>query len=99
QGPDVGGQYRSAIFYQNDEEKRVAEAYIRQLNDSPQFARKKIVTTLEPLVEFFPAETYHQDFARQNPAHPYIRQSMPEKYMKLRVLLNDEQPTTKPSGQ
>lgn len=72
QGPDVGRQYRSAIFYGNEDEKRVAADYIRQLDEAKAFPRP-IVTTLEPLVEFFPAEDYHQDFARTNPAHPYIQ--------------------------
>lgn len=72
QGPDVGRQYRSAVFFGNEEEKRVVAAYIRQLDEAKAFPRS-IVTTLEPLVEFFPAEDYHQDFARRNPAHPYIQ--------------------------
>lgn len=72
QGPDVGRQYRSAIFFANDDEKRVAAAYIRQLDEAKAFSRP-IVTTLEPLTEFFPAEEYHQDFAERNPSHPYIQ--------------------------
>lgn len=84
QGPDWGHQYRSAIFYENDEQKRVAEAYIQQLEESKVFAPRKIVTTLEPLEEFYPAETYHQDFARENPAHPYIQQWAVPKLKKLR---------------
>src|SRR5438034_9406123 len=78
QGPDTGRQYRSAIFYANDEEQRVAAAYIKQLNDSKVFTRP-IVTTLEPLEKFFEAEDYHQDFVRNNPSHPYIlQQAMPK---------------------
>jgi len=72
QGPDIGRQYRSAIFFANEEEKRVAAAYIRQLDEAKAFSRP-IVTTLEPLTDFFPAEDYHQDFARTNPGHPYIQ--------------------------
>lgn len=83
QGADTGKQYRSAIFYQNDEEKRVAEAYITQLNAAKVFSRP-IVTTLEPLTQFFDAERYHQDFARANPTHPYIRQQALPKVAKVR---------------
>lgn len=94
QGPDWGHQYRSAIFYENDEQKRVAEAYIRQLEEAKVFAPKKIVTTLEPLEAFYPAEGYHQDFARQNPTHPYIQQWAVPKLKKLRETFPDkiEQP-------
>jgi len=71
QGNDTGRQYRSAIFYADDEQKRVAEAYIRQLNDAHVFERP-IVTTLEPLEAFYVAEDYHQDYAARNPNQPYI---------------------------
>ncbi len=78
QGADEGTQYRSAIFYANDEQKRVAEAYIKQLNDAKVFTAP-IVTTIEPLERFFEAEEYHQDFVRNNPGHPYIlAQAMPK---------------------
>jgi peptide-methionine (S)-S-oxide reductase len=83
QGPDWGRQYRSAIFYQTDDEKRVAQAYIQQLDEAKLFPRP-IVTTLEPLTQFFPAEAYHQDFARANPTHPYIRQQALPKVAKVR---------------
>src|SRR4029077_16079215 len=73
QGPDSGTQYRSAVFYANEDEKRVAQAYIKQLTDAKVYA-DPIVTTLEPLKEFYPAETQHQDFVRLNPYHPYIMQ-------------------------
>jgi peptide-methionine (S)-S-oxide reductase len=73
QGNDVGTQYRSAIFYHNQAEKDVDQAYIRQLQDTPGLYKKPIVTTLEPLDKFYKAETYHQDYARQNPNQPYIR--------------------------
>jgi methionine-S-sulfoxide reductase len=72
QGNDVGTQYRSAIFYSNEAEYQAAEAKIRELNESGRFP-KPIVTTLEPLVEYFPAEQYHQDYARHNPLQPYIQ--------------------------
>jgi peptide-methionine (S)-S-oxide reductase len=70
QGPDHGPQYRSAIFPQNAEQRRVAAAYIQQLRQSRRFQRP-IVTAIES-GGFFPAEAYHQDFMRRNPRHPYI---------------------------
>jgi peptide-methionine (S)-S-oxide reductase len=71
QGPDSGMQYRSAIFYANDEQKRVADAYIVQL-DKAQVFNRPIVTKLEPFTGFYAAEDYHQDFAVLHPNHPYI---------------------------
>lgn len=71
QGPDYGPQYRSAVFPMNDEQKRIAEAYIKQLDEAKVF-KKKIVTTIEPFKQFFLAEGYHQDFVRQNPNHGYV---------------------------
>ncbi len=72
QGPDHGRQYRSAIFYQNEEEKKLAQAYIEKLTKGNVF-KAPITTTLEALDEFFPAEEYHQDFEKNNPNHPYVR--------------------------
>jgi peptide-methionine (S)-S-oxide reductase len=71
QGPDSGTQYRSVIFYSNDEQKRIAEAYITQLDKSHVFPRA-IVTQLVPLKAFYPAEAYHQDYAANHPNNPYI---------------------------
>jgi peptide-methionine (S)-S-oxide reductase len=71
QGPDVGTQYRSAIFHADDEQKRVAQAYIAQLQAAKAYARP-IVTQVVPLKAFYPAEAYHQDFAARNPTYPYI---------------------------
>jgi peptide-methionine (S)-S-oxide reductase len=71
QGPDVGTQYRSAIFYADDTQKRIAEAYISQLDQSHAFARP-IVTHVERLRGFYPAEAYHQDYLIHNPTQPYI---------------------------
>ena len=73
QGPDAGRQYRSAVFYANEDEKRVADAYIKQLGEAKAF-KAPIVTTLEPLTEFYEAEKYHQDFMTNNPSHPYVQQ-------------------------
>lgn len=71
QGNDMGRQYRSAIFYADGEQKSVAEAYIRQLNEARVFERP-LVTTLEPLEVFYVAEDYHQDYAARNPNQPYV---------------------------
>jgi peptide-methionine (S)-S-oxide reductase len=71
QGPDEGPQYRSAIFFNGPEQKAVAEAYIRQLNDAKIF-RRRIVTTVTTLDGFYPAESEHQDFIRRNPWNPYV---------------------------
>ena len=71
QGPDVGPSYRSAIFYENEGQKRIAQAYIAQLDAARVFARP-IVTEVSPLKEFYRAEEYHQDYALHNPGNPYI---------------------------
>lgn len=71
QGPDTGTQYRSAIFYANDEQKRIAEAYVAQLNGAKVFGRK-VVTQVSALDSFHPAEAYHQDYLARHPDEPYI---------------------------
>jgi peptide-methionine (S)-S-oxide reductase len=86
QGPDSGTQYRSVIFYQNDEQKRVAEAYIAQLDNAKVFA-KPIVTQVVPLKAFYPAEAYHQNYATLHPDDPYIAFNDAPKVDHLRELL------------
>src|SRR5256885_3082437 len=71
QGPDSGTQYRSAIFTTSDEQKKVAEAYIAQLNAAKVY-KKPIVTKVGPLQGFYPAEAYHQDYLTLHPNQPYI---------------------------
>ena len=71
QGPDVGTQYRSAIFYADPEQQRVAQAYIDQLSNAKMFGRP-IVTQLAPLNAFYPAEDYHQDYLAKHPENMYI---------------------------
>ena len=71
QGPDWGSQYRSALFYASPEQKKIAEAYISQLNAAKIYSQK-IVTQVVPLREFFPAEDYHQDYVKHHPDNPYI---------------------------
>ena len=83
QGNDAGTQYRSAIFYASEEEKRAAEEKIRALDESKHFARP-IATKLEALSEFHPAEDYHQDYARNNPGQPFIQAVSMPKVCKVR---------------
>lgn len=71
QGPDVGPSYRSVLFYENDEQKNIATAYIQQLDVAKVFP-KPIVTEVTPLKGFYRAEEYHQDYALKNPNNPYI---------------------------
>src|SRR6266567_5541877 len=71
QGPDEGTQYRSSIFYTNDDQKRVEEAYIQQLDNAKVF-RRKIVTKVVPLQGFYAAEAYHQKYLQHHPDQPYI---------------------------
>jgi peptide-methionine (S)-S-oxide reductase len=99
QGPDVGTQYRSAIFYVDDEQKRIALAYIAQLDQARAFARP-IVTRVDALQGFYTAEDYHQDYLIHNPNQPYIamydvpkianfKRTFPELYSGQPVLANN----------
>ena len=88
QGPDSGTQYRSAIFYANDDQKRIAEAYIAQLQQSKVFARP-IVTQVAPLKGFYPAEDYHQNYATLHPDNPYIANNDLPKVDHLREMFPD----------
>jgi len=92
QGPDTGSQYRSVIFYSNDEQKRIAEAYVAQL-DAAQVYSRKIVTQIAPFEAFYRAEEYHQEYLANHPNEPYIvyndlpkldrlKQQFPELYRK-----------------
>lgn len=82
QGGDVGPQYRSVVFYADEEQKRQTESFINELNDSNSYDRP-IVTTLEPLTEFYVAEDYHQKFYARNPYQPYCQFTIPPKLAKL----------------
>lgn len=72
QGADVGTSYRSAIFYTDESQREVAQAYVEQL-DAAHIFPKPIVTQITPLVVFYPGEEYHQDYAIKNPHNPYIQ--------------------------
>jgi peptide-methionine (S)-S-oxide reductase len=102
QGPDTGTQYRSAIFPENAEQARVAEAYIAQLEQAKIFPAP-IVTTVEPGKQFYAAEAYHQDYLTLHPAQPYIaindlpkiealKRLFPERYHSTPVLVAAVQP-------
>ena len=88
QGPDSGTQYRSAIFYADATQEHIAAAYIAQLDKAGAFPRH-IVTRVDPLTGFYPAEDYHQDFYLKNPAHPYIVINDLPKIRALKQLLPD----------
>jgi peptide-methionine (S)-S-oxide reductase len=89
QGPDSGPQYRSEIFYRDADQKRIAEAYIAQLERAHAFARP-IATRVDALPGFYPAEGYHQDFLAHNPDYPYIRFNDLPKIEALRQLLPED---------
>lgn len=81
---DIGRQYRSAIFFANDEQKKLAEAKIADL-EANRVHKRRIMTKLEPLKEFYPAEDYHQDYARRNPFLPYIQSHAAPKAFQVRT--------------
>jgi len=89
QGNDVGHQYRSVVYYVDDEQRRIAEEYIGQLNAAGVFT-SPIATTVEPLKEFFVAEDYHQNYAELNPAQPYVAYVAQPKVDKLRTYFPDK---------
>lgn len=91
---DIGRQYRSAIFFANDEQKKEAEAKIADLEAKKAF-KKKIMTKLEPLTEFYPAEDYHQNYARRNLYEPYIQMHAVPKALQVQT----KHPTLMRTGQ
>jgi peptide-methionine (S)-S-oxide reductase len=88
QGPDDGTQYRSVVFYSNDEQKHIAEAYIAQLDQAKIFPGK-IVTQVVPLNAFYPAEAYHQNYAALHPDSPYIVYNDAPKVANLKIEFPD----------
>ncbi len=93
QGPDTGFQYRSAIFFVDEQQRQIAQSYIDQLNQANVF-QQAIVTQLTPLQQFYPATAYHQDFIEHHPDHPYVvvhdlpkleqlREQFPDLYQEL----------------
>jgi len=88
QGPDTGPSYRSVVFTANDDQARIAKAYIQQLDDAKVFG-KKIVTVVAAPTPFYAAEDYHQDYATLHPDEPYIRINDAPKVEHLKALLPD----------
>ena len=90
QEPDYGHQYRMAVFYENDEQKQVAEAYLRQVAEAKVYD-KPLQVTVEPLGEgFFRGEEYHQDFVTKHPNHPYVCRWSREKIARIRAAFPDQ---------
>jgi peptide-methionine (S)-S-oxide reductase len=97
QGPDVGAQYRSAVFYADETQKQIAEAYINQLDQSQVFPRT-IVTQVDPLKGFYPAEDYHQDYLLHHPSAAMfdlpkienLKRTFPDLYSSQPVLANTQ---------
>jgi peptide-methionine (S)-S-oxide reductase len=93
QGNDVGTQYRSAIFYLDDEQKQIAQDYIAQI-DAAHVFKSRIVTRIEPLRDFFEAESYHQNYAELHPDQPYIQAIAQPKVDKLREYFGEHLKST-----
>jgi len=89
QGNDVGTQYRSAIFYQNEEQKKIAESYKKELNAKKVFDNP-IVTEIEPLKNFYPAEDYHQNYYNNNGDQPYCYFVIKPKLEKFEKVFKDK---------
>jgi peptide-methionine (S)-S-oxide reductase len=88
QGNDIGSSYRSAIFYHNDEQKRIAEEVINKLDDQ-NIWEEPIVTEVTPFTNFYPAEDYHQEYFANNPNQPYCAAVVAPKVMKFRKMFLD----------
>jgi peptide-methionine (S)-S-oxide reductase len=97
QGADVGTQYRSAIFFHDDDEKARAEAYIKKLNASGEF-RSPVVTTLEPASKFYTAEEYHQDYFARNPNAGYCQAVVRSKVKKFDEHFSDKRKADVPAN-
>jgi peptide-methionine (S)-S-oxide reductase len=95
QGPDVGSQYRSAVFYHDDEQRATAEAVVERLADEYD---DPIVTEIEPLETFYEAEAYHQDYYETNPNQGYCRVQIQPKLRKLREQFGDRTKETATGG-
>lgn len=89
QGADVGTQYRSAIFYHDDEQKRIAEAYKKKLDESGAFD-SPIVTEISPLEEYYPAEEHHQNYYNQNAEQPYCQYVVRPKVEKVKLVFKEK---------
>jgi peptide-methionine (S)-S-oxide reductase len=81
EGPDVGSQYRSAVYYHDDDQREIVEQYVDELEASGEYSG--IVTEIEPLETFYRAEEKHQDYFEKNPNQPYCRAQIPPKLKKI----------------
>ena len=88
EGPDVGSQYRSAVYYHDDEQREVVEAYVDELESSGAYD-DPLVTEIAPLETFYPAEEYHQNYYEKNPDQPYCAIQIPPKLEKVREKFAD----------
>ncbi len=88
QGPDIGTQYRSGVFYHDEDQKRIAEDVIKQL-DAARVYRRKIVTEVTKATTFYPAEDYHQEYFANNPGQPYCRAVVGPKVAKFRKVFKE----------
>ena len=88
QGPDIGTQYRSVVFYHTEQQRELAEKYKQEL-DSAGVYNNPIVTEITPATEFYPAEEYHQDFFARNPNDRYCNAMIPQKLEKLQKVFGD----------
>ena len=88
EGPDVGSQYRSAVYYHDETQREAVEAYVDEL-DSAGVYDDPIVTEIAPLETFYPAEEYHQDYYEKNPDQPYCAMQIPPKLEKVREKFAD----------
>ena len=89
QGPDIGSQYRSAVFYHDEDQKQTAQKYIKLLTNNGTY-NDPIVTELEPIEVFYPAENYHQDYYQIHPDHPYIQAIAKPKVIKFKKRFKDK---------
>lgn len=89
QGPDIGKQYRSAVFYHLEDQKLTAQNFIKILTDKGVYVNS-IVTEVEPVGNFYPAEDYHQDFYQKHPDHPYIQAIAKPKVTKFKKQFKDK---------
>ena len=89
QGPDFGTQYRSVVFYHNEEQKKIAEAYKKQLNESKAF-KKPVVTEISQFTKFYPAEKYHQDYYELNRRKAYCTTYISPKIKKFNRMFKDK---------
>ncbi len=93
QGPDIGKQYRSAVYYHDQEQKQIITAYIAELTNNKAYA-DPIVTEVEAYTVFYPAEDYHQDYYQKHPDHPYIQAIAKPKVDKFKKRFKDKLKTT-----